>query len=514
MKKAFLIFGAALLLAFSGASCLGAGEAVKVPVSGPSATALIGEARERETEPSPAPETAGEKAALEFENREGNISFSFDTVEIEKIPETMPVLRMRPKVIDSDWARTMAEAIFGDNTLYEYSEEMSRAEIGEKIAEYEDALREEAIKESLGEDASREEIAAYTRAIEEQLDFYSSAYEYARDKVEPVECLWTFWPSTHYAQSSWDYAGGDTGYKDQLPYGATVELCAQVTMDGLPYRFNVNNREAEDFRNHSMYALLMPPMYPGTPDYTPWMVENGVYSDREPGTDEVEAVEEKAREMIEAMDIGDWELEARVESGRYAYLPQEGVGYGIMPEDLYTSYDIVVDCRRVYEGVTVTKHPMLMNMRSTQPGASNYYFEELELRYCADGRLQNLTYWSPHELLESRDSGVVELDIGDIESILTDWTTENIRLRDSLPLEAELLDVDVEIFSIELGLSRIKLDDTDFLLIPTLTLPGMYTLEYGLSGGTESDTRGSEASPVDILVIDLRDGSVIELGNP
>ncbi len=514
MKKAFLIFGAALLLAFSEASCLEAGETVEVSCPGPSATAAFDEAQVKTAAPYTAIEAAGESAALEFENHEENITFRFDTVDIEEIPETMPVLRMRPKVIDSDWARTMAEAIFGDNTLYEYSEELNRAEIGEKIAEYEDALREEAIKEALGEDASREEIAAYTKAIEEQLDFYSSAYEYARDEVEPVECLWTFWPSTHYAQSSWDYAGRDTGYTDRLPYGATVELCAQVTMDGLPYRFNVNNREAEDFRNHSMYALLMPPMYPGTPDYTPWMVENGVYSGREPGAEEVEAVEEKAREMIEAMNIGDWELDARVESGRYAYLPQEGMGYGIMPEDLYTSYDIVVDCKRVYEGVTMTKHPMLMDMRSTRPGASNYYFEELELRYCADGRLQNLTYWSPHELLESTDSGVIELDIGDIKSILMDWTAENIQLRDSLSPEAELLDVEVEIFSIELGLSRIKLDDTDFLLIPTLTLPGMYTLEYSLSGETGSDTRGSEASPVDILVIDLRDGSVIELGNP
>lgn len=514
MKKVFLIFGAALLLAFSGASCLGAGEAVEVSCPDPSATAAFDEAQVKTAAPYPTIEAAGERAALEFENHEGNITFRFDTVEMEEIPETMPVLRLRPKVIDSDWARTMAEAIFGDNTLYEYSEELSRAEIGEKIAEYEEALREEAIKEALREDASREEIAAYTKAIEEQLDFYSNAYEYARDEVEPVECMWTFWPSTHYTQSSWDYAGGDTGYTDRLPYGATVELCAQVTMDGLPYRFNVNNREAEDFRNHSMYALLMPPMYPGTPDYTPWMVENGVYSDREPGAEEVEAVEEKAREMIEAMDIGDWELEARVEPRSYAYFPQEGMGYGIMPEDLYTSYDIVVDCRRVYEGVTVTKHPVLTDMRSTQPGASNYYFEELELRYCADGRLQNLNYRSPHELLESRDSGVVELDIGDIESILTDWTEENIRLLNSLPLEAELLDVEVEIFSIELGLSRIKLDDTDFLLIPTLTLPGMYTLEYSLGGGTESDTRGSEASPADILIIDLRDGSVIELSNP
>lgn len=66
----------------------------------------------------------------------------------------------------------------------------------------------------------------------------------------------------------------------------------------------------------------------------------------------------------------------------------------------------------------------------------------------------------------------------------------------------------------QLGLSRIKLDDTDFLLIPTLTLPGRYTVEYSLGGETGSDIRGSEASPADILVIDLRDGSVIELGNP
>lgn len=514
MKKAFLIFGAALLLAFSGASCLGAGDSVKVPGPKPSGAAVVGEVQRQQTTSSPTQEAAGEKAALEFENHEGNITFRFDAVEMEEIPETMPVLRLRPKVIDSDWARTMAEAIFGDNTLYEYSEELSRAEIGEKIAEYEEALREEAIKESLGEDASREEIAAYTRAIEEQLDFYSNAYEYARDEVEPVECLWTFWPSTHYAQSSRDYAGGDTGYTDRLPYGATVELCAQVTMDGLPYRFNVNNREAEDFRNHSMYALLMPPVFPGTPDYTPWMVENGVYSDREPGAEEVEAVEEKAREMIEAMDIGDWELDARVESGRYAYLPQEGMGYGIMPEDLYTSYDIVVDCKRVYEGVTVTKHPMLMDMRSTRPGASNYYFEELELRYCADGRLQNLTYRSPHELLESTDSGVIELDIEDIKGILADWTEENVRSRDLLSPGAELINAEAEIFSIELGLSRIKLDDTDFLLIPTLTLPGMYTVEYSLNGETRSDRLGTESSPVDILVIDLRDGSAVELGNP
>ena len=510
MKKVFLIFGAALLLAFSGASCLGAGETVKVPVSGPSTTAALDEAQVNIAAPYPTIEAAGEKAALEFENHEGNITFRFDTVDIEEIPETMPVLKLRPKAIDSGWARTMAEAIFGDNTLYEYSEELSRAEIGEKIAEYEDALREEAIKEALGEDASREEIAAYTKAIEEQLDFYSSAYEYARDEVEPVECLWTFWPSTHYAQSSWDYAGRDTGYTDRLPYGATVELCAQVTMDGLPYRFNVNNREAEDFRNHSMYALLMPPMYPGTPDYTPWMVENGVYSDREPGAEEVEAVEEKAREMIAAMGLGDWELEARTDVEKYAYFKGEVV----LPEENYTSYDIVVDCSPVYGGVAVTRHPMLSNLRSSDEEASNYYFEELELRYCADGRLQNLNYWSPHELLESRYSGVVKLDIGDIESILMDWTAENIQLRDSLSPEAELLDVEVEIFSIELGLSRIKLDDTDFLLIPTLTLPGMYTLEYSLGGETGSDTRGSEASPADILVIDLRDGSVIELSNP
>lgn len=86
MKKAFLIFGAALLLSFSAASCLGAGETAKTADPGPSTEAAVEEAQRGETEPSPSPGAAGDKAALEFKNHEENITFRFDTVDIEEIP--------------------------------------------------------------------------------------------------------------------------------------------------------------------------------------------------------------------------------------------------------------------------------------------------------------------------------------------------------------------------------------------------------------------------------------------
>lgn len=442
MKKAALIL-AALLLSLAAAACTGDSLGSTGAVPDPQQTLLSYEAKETEVSPEP----AGEEAAPDFKNREGDIGFYFEAVELESVPELMPVLQLRPKAIDSDWARTMAEAIFGENKLYEYSYQ------GEETA----------------------------------------------------ECQWLFRSQEYYYEEN----GDATAYTDNFPYGKTVELIAAGEMDGLPYRFNVNNREAEDFRNHSMYALMMPPTLPGTPEHTPWMVENGVYSDSEPGPEEVQAIEKKAGDMIAAMGLGDWELEARTEALKYAYL-EEGV---TMPEEIYTSYDIVVDCSPVYEGAAVTRHPILSNLKSTDAEASNYYYEELELRYTADGRLQQLIYRSPHEVVDSYETPVLALDLEDVEALLKELRPEDI-LGESVMKENEDYSFgEAEVFSMELGLSRTKLDDTDFLLIPTLTVKGIFTVNYE----TKKETRaiyGTLEEPLDLLVIDLRDGSPIKLANP
>ena len=442
MKKAVLTLGM-LLLSLVAAACTGDSVDGTGDAPSPQQTPLGYE--DRETEASPEPTV--EETAPDFKNREGDISFYFETVELEPVPELMPVLQLRPKAIDSDWARTMAEAIFGENRLYEYSSQ----------------------------------------------------------EGEPVECQWLFHNEKYYYEEDAD----ETVYTHRFPYGKTVELVATAEMDGLPYRFNVNNREAEDFRNHSMYALLMPPMWPGTPEYTPWMVENGVYSDSEPSPEEVQAIEEKAGEMIAAMGLGDWELEARTDVVKYAYFKGEVV----LPEENYTSYDIVVDCSPVYDGVAVTRHPMLSNLQSTDEEASNYYYEEMELRYTADGRLQQLVYRSPHEVLDSYETPVIALDFEDIETLLKELSPEDILWERAMKENEDYSFGEAEVFSMELGLSRTKLDDTDFLLIPTLTVKGIFTVNYETTKEIKA-IYGTRKDPLDLLIIDLRDGSAIKLPNP
>lgn len=438
MEKAVLILGM-LLLSLAAAACTGD----SVDASSPQQTPSNYEARGTEASPEP----TVEEDVPDFKNREGDISFYLGDVELESVPELMPVLQLRPKAIDSDWARTMAKAIFGETKLYEYGSQ----------------------------------------------------------EGEPVECQWLFYNEEYYYEEN----GDATAYTGDFPYGKTVELIATAEMDGLPYRFNVNNREAEDFRNHSMYALMMPPMWPGTPEYTPWMVENGVYSDSEPGPEEVQAIEEKAREMIAAMGLGDWELEARTDVEKYAYFKGEVV----LPEENYTSYDIVVDCSPVYGGVAVTRHPMLSNLRSSDEEASNYYYEEMELRYTADGRLQQLIYRSPHEVIDSYETPVLALDLEDVEALLKELRPEDILREGAMKENEDYSFGEAEVFSMELGLSRTKLDDTDFLLIPTLTVKGTFTVNYETTKEIQA-IYGTRKDPLDLLVIDLRDGSAIKLPNP
>ena len=57
------------------------------------------------------------------------------------------------KVITSDMARQMAKGLFGEAELFEYSEELSKAEIADMIDVYEYAVTDESIKADHGADA-------------------------------------------------------------------------------------------------------------------------------------------------------------------------------------------------------------------------------------------------------------------------------------------------------------------------------------------------------------------------
>ena len=80
----------------------------------------------------------------EFVSDDGTIRVRLHGSDADDIPAAMPVLRARPQVITLGMARRMAEGVFGDAEFFEFSEELSKAEIADMIAVYEYAVTDEA----------------------------------------------------------------------------------------------------------------------------------------------------------------------------------------------------------------------------------------------------------------------------------------------------------------------------------------------------------------------------------
>ncbi len=148
MKRIISLFlSLFVLLSFS--SC-GAGsrdeaplpENTPVPEGSPSAADI--------PSPEPSPLTAPYDA--DFTTDDGLIAVSLHDPAADPIPSAMPVLRAVPQEISSDMARQMAEAVFGDTPLYEYSEKLSKAGIAEMIKAWEEGVLDESIREDYGAD--------------------------------------------------------------------------------------------------------------------------------------------------------------------------------------------------------------------------------------------------------------------------------------------------------------------------------------------------------------------------
>lgn len=106
-----------------------------------------GSPEQSEEIPAPVGDTGAARTVnVEFTTDDGLIKISIHDDNADSIPAAMPVLRVRPKIITSDMARQMAKGLFGEAELYEYSEELSKAEIADMIAAYEYAVTDESIK--------------------------------------------------------------------------------------------------------------------------------------------------------------------------------------------------------------------------------------------------------------------------------------------------------------------------------------------------------------------------------
>lgn len=455
--------------------------------------------------PAPVGDTGAVRAVnAEFTTGDGLIKISIHDDNADSIPAAMPVLRVRPKIITSDMARQMAKGLFGEAELYEYSEELSKAEIADMIAAYEYAVTDESIKADHGADAPPSWIESVRDARLAILEYYRNAYANAREEVTPRACEWKFYPMEHYAVHGFDYAGSDPYYTDAFPAGMSVDLRAVTELGGVPYEFWANNNEREDFRNHSLSVFVLTPDPGGAAEERraqtrEWYMSMGLYSDAAADKSALEAACAQAVDLAEEMGLNEWRFTAA------AVDRTEITGEG---------WQIEVTGRPVYEGYPV-------NWQST--AGQDCSPERLTIRTANSGALIELQYTSPMEIVEAAEQAAALKTWEDIEPLAIQAMRE-LSCETLIPgyasekewwnsIGAVITEVRLDIDSVCVGYIHVPCDGWDFLLVPSLSFPGRLSVTGCIPGVHESPMelldRDGDGYTVS-LDFDLLDGGRIE----
>ncbi len=447
---------------------------------------------------------AAHAVSAEFTTGDGQIKISIHDDNADAIPAATPVLRVRPKDITSDMARQMAKGLFGEAELFEYSEELSKAEIADMIDVYEYAVTDESIKADHGADAPQSWIESVRDARLAILEYYRNAYAMARDEVTPRACEWKFYPIEHYAVHGFDYAGSDPYYTDAFPAGMSVDLRAVTELGGVPYEFWVNNNEREDFRNHSLSVFVLMPDSGGTAEERQvrtreWYMSMGLYSDEAANESTLDAACAKAVTLADKMGLGEWRFTAAAVDRTETY----GEGW-----------QIEVTGRPVYEG-----YPL--NWQSA--AGWDCCPESLTIRMANNGALIDLQYTSPMEIVEITEQAAALKMWEDMEPLAMQ-AMRSLSYETLIPsyssekewwdsIGAVITEVRLDIDSVCVGYIRVPCDGGDFLLVPSLSFPGKLSVTGSIPGVHESpmellDLDGDSYNVS--LDFDLRDGRRIE----
>ena len=420
---------------------------------------------------------AAQAVNAEFTTDDGQIKISIHDGNADAIPAAMPVLRVRPKIITSDMARQMAKGLFGDAELYEYSEELSKAEIADMIAAYEYAVTDESIKADHGADAPQSWIESVRDARLAILEYYRNAYANAREEVTPRACEWKFYPMEHYAVHGFDYAGSDPYYTDAFSAGMSVDLRAVTELGGVPYEFWVNNNERVDFRSHSLSVFVLMPDSGGTAEERraqtrEWYMSMGLYSDAAADESALDAACARAAELAEKMGLGEW----RFSAAAVDWTDTTGEGW-----------QIEVTGMPVYEGYPV-------NWQSA--AGQDCSPESLTIRTANSGALIELQYTSPMDIVEAAEQAAALITWEDMEP-LSMQAMRSLSYETLIPghasekeywdaIGAVITEVRLDIDSVCVGYIRVPCGGGDFLLVPSLSFPGRLSVTGSIPGVHES----------------------------
>lgn len=419
-----------------------------------------------------------------FQSADGSVNVEINLEDTSLYEGSFRTLQITPRPFTEEEVRHIAQVLFGDAVLYECSigREATKAELQEQREILETLLEGDALKEMYADSADES-----AELIRNYLDKHK--VEDAPESIEKTVCDFQYKP--------WNDAQG------------YLEINAHTEVEGIPYYFNAVNNTNNGVRIYRINVFVANEIiWPFGVDEI--MLCDQILGKEEPHQEQINAIREKAEDMMGELDMGQWQIDSCEVTKRR------------------DSYAIEVKAVPVYNGIPMLRQAQLSYLRGTEEGIQNCYYPELCITFSPDGTLYGFEMVTPVEVTaigeEGKTMSFAEL-MGSIktrfsQTSATDFPDGN-RYADAVVSDIQLGYAMVPVNSgdnehIQLpGVNgdTLVFNNSDFVLIPAVTVYGNYQTYLNTPEENAFDYRKIYGRDALFAVLDASNGSMIAPAN-
>lgn len=302
-----------------------------------------------------------------FKSLDGTVEYVFPGDSTFVMAE-LPVVEVTPHEITAEEAARLADALFPQGEYYGYVFDAPRtkADLQASMERWRGYLTDGTLDDLFCGDENI--LADMETVVDRWEEGLAEKLAAAPEEETQMPAQWAFRPDSEV------WAGGSPG---------TETIRALVDCGGLQYSFCALNRTQDDFSAHMLFGSLCTKSSPNNIDGLLRQYE--LCRSPRPTPAQLTAIQEKARAALDALDVGDWNIDLCLVER--------------LPRGREEAYLVTVKAVPVFQGKAAVRFAQLTDMRSDTEGAQHFYYSDATFSFAPDGTLLEFSVYSPLDLV-------------------------------------------------------------------------------------------------------------------
>lgn len=436
----------------------------------------------------------------EFFSTDGSIEFTMN-IEQTLNDSVMPVVEVSPHKLLPEDVKNIANILFEDAFFYERepskNPNYSKTQIQNTITRWSKYVNDTAMAELLM-DSSNELVADHVNILKNYISQYTEKLDTAPIDNPHVLCDWTYKKDSHYNNLEAEISGGSSS--DELD----VIYCT-VDAGDIEYIFTASTHDSADYKLNTIDVTLSSGVGPAEIDL---MIYRAMLCRTpEPTNDQVQAIKEKAQNMLDSMNLGEWLVtNTYIESRDFEEIAE---------------HIVIVEATPAFNGISSIYGQSIPSATATDTYNAYYPVSKAIFGFSANGTLVHFRMQSPVDVKEVTNPNVATLSLDK----LLETAKHALTLRDAhagfgVPADMvymyeEVLNEDlickIEITSLIYGLARVDVANSDcnYYYVPALVFNGNADYYGKDTGNLCISSSDYGAGNLNLLWINAIDGSII-----